>query len=119
MSDTKNSLLDAHCEVCRVGAPAVTDEEIEQQRPLVPEWRVIEDRGVRKLTRTYETTDYRHSLALVDAVGGLAESEGHHPVMLVEYARVTVWWWTHKIHDLHRNDFIMAAKCDRSFAELA
>jgi 4a-hydroxytetrahydrobiopterin dehydratase len=25
---------------------------------------------------------------------------------------VTVTWWTHKIHALHRNDFIMAAKTD-------
>jgi 4a-hydroxytetrahydrobiopterin dehydratase len=25
---------------------------------------------------------------------------------------VTVTWWTHKIRNLHRNDFIMAAKTD-------
>jgi len=25
---------------------------------------------------------------------------------------VTVIWWTHKIHGLHRNDFVMAAKTD-------
>jgi len=23
-----------------------------------------------------------------------------------------VTWWTHKIHGLHRNDFVMAAKTD-------
>jgi len=118
MSDTSNPLLDAHCEVCRVGAPAVTDEEIEQQLPLIPAWQLIEEQGIRKLVRPYDTGDYRRSLALVNAVAALAESEGHHPVMLVEYARVTIWWWTHKIDDLHLNDFIIAAKCDRSFAQL-
>ncbi|MGH7462602.1 MAG: 4a-hydroxytetrahydrobiopterin dehydratase, partial [Longimicrobiales bacterium] len=24
----------------------------------------------------------------------------------------TVHWWTHKIRGLHKNDFIMAAKCE-------
>jgi len=119
MSNTSNPLLDAHCEVCRIGAPAVTDAEIEQQLPLIPEWRLIREQGVRKLMRCYATSDYQRSLALVNAVAALAEAEGHHPVMLVEYSRVTVWWWTHKIDDLHLNDFIMAAKCDRSFAQLA
>lgn len=119
MSDTSNPLLDCHCEACRIGAPPVTDEEIEQQLPLIPEWRLIEDQGVRKLMRRYDMGDYRRSLALVNAIAELAESEEHHPVMLVEYSRVTIWWWTHKIDDLHLNDFIMAAKCDRGFAQMA
>ena len=34
------------------------------------------------------------------------------PTLLTEWGRVTVTWWTHKIHALHRNDFIMAAKTD-------
>jgi len=119
MSNAKNPLLDCHCEVCRIGAPPVTDVEIEQQLPLIPEWQLIEDQGIRKLMRLYGTGNYRRSLALVNAVAELAESEGHHPVMLVEYSRVTIWWWTHKINDLHLNDFIMAAKCDQSLAQLA
>jgi len=105
--------------VCRIGAPSVTDETIEQQLPLIPEWQLIKEQGIRKLMRRYDTNDYRRSLALVKAVAALAESEGHHPVILVEYAQVTIWWWTHKIDDLHLNDFIMATKCDRSFAQLA
>jgi 4a-hydroxytetrahydrobiopterin dehydratase len=27
-------------------------------------------------------------------------------------------WWTHKIHGLHRNDFIMASKTDRIYEEI-
>ncbi|MBO55556.1 MAG: 4a-hydroxytetrahydrobiopterin dehydratase, partial [Dehalococcoidia bacterium] len=27
-------------------------------------------------------------------------------------------WWTHKIRNLHRNDFIMAAKTDALYASL-
>ena len=48
-------------------------------------------------------------------VGESAEAEGHHPVIVTEWGRVTVTWWTHKIKGLHRNDFIMAAKMDKLF----
>ncbi len=27
-------------------------------------------------------------------------------------------WWTHKIHGLHRNDFIMAARTDAIYSEM-
>jgi 4a-hydroxytetrahydrobiopterin dehydratase len=30
-----------------------------------------------------------------------------------------VTWWTHKIRNLHRNDFIMAAKTDQLYTEHA
>ncbi len=45
----------------------------------------------------------------------LAEEEGHHPIILIEWGQVTVTWWTHKIKGLHRNDFIMAAKTDELY----
>ena len=42
----------------------------------------------------------------------LAEEEDHHPAILLEWGRVEVTWWTHKIGGLHKNDFIAAAKTD-------
>ena len=37
--------------------------------------------------------------------------------MTLEWGRVAVQWWTHKIRGLHRNDFIMAAKTDHIYGE--
>jgi 4a-hydroxytetrahydrobiopterin dehydratase len=45
-------------------------------------------------------------------VGEIAEEGGHHPLLVTEWGKVTVTWWTHKIDGLHRNDFIMAAKTE-------
>jgi 4a-hydroxytetrahydrobiopterin dehydratase len=64
------------------------------------------------LVRTFRFPNFREALAFTDRVGALAEAEGHHPALLTEWGTVTVFWWTHKIHGLHRNDFIMAAKTD-------
>ena len=40
----------------------------------------------------------------------LAEEEDHHPKIVLEWGRVEVHWWSHKIKGLHKNDFICAAK---------
>jgi 4a-hydroxytetrahydrobiopterin dehydratase len=45
-------------------------------------------------------------------IGELAESEGHHPALLVEWGQLRASWWTHSIAGLHLNDFICAAKTD-------
>ena len=43
----------------------------------------------------------------------LAEQEDHHPLLQVEWGKLTVTWWTHRINGLHLNDFILAAKIDQ------
>ncbi|MGI9345580.1 MAG: 4a-hydroxytetrahydrobiopterin dehydratase, partial [Gammaproteobacteria bacterium] len=39
----------------------------------------------------------------------------HHPAIGLEWGKVVVWWWTHKIRGLHENDFIAAAHTDRLY----
>ncbi|HEX6483481.1 MAG TPA: 4a-hydroxytetrahydrobiopterin dehydratase [Ktedonobacteraceae bacterium] len=103
------------CTACRGGDPTLTDAEIADLQPQVPEWRVIEVNGIRRLERVFTFKDFVAALAFTNLVGDLAEEEGHHPAILTEWGRVTVSWWTHKIKGLHRNDFIMAAKTDELY----
>lgn len=105
------------CEVCRVGAPTLTEPEIAGFRPQVPDWAVVEENGVKKLRRAFKFKDFAQALAFTNRVGAAAEEEGHHPSILTEWGRATVTWYTHKIKGLHRNDFIMAAKTDRLYQE--
>jgi 4a-hydroxytetrahydrobiopterin dehydratase len=107
------NLTQEKCEVCRIGAPKVTEQEIEVLRLLVPGWLVVDRHGVTTLEKVFQFEDFAAALAFTNSVGALAEEEGHHPALLTEWGRVTVSWWTHKIQGLHRNDFVMAAKTDR------
>jgi 4a-hydroxytetrahydrobiopterin dehydratase len=107
-----STLTAMKCTACRVGEPTVTDAEIAQYHPLVSEWQIVERDSVRRLRRVFKVKDFVAALALTNAIGEVAEAEGHHPAILTEWGRVTVEWWTHKIKGLHRNDFIMAAKTD-------
>lgn len=110
-------LTSERCVACRRDAPRVTEAEIAELKPLVPEWEMVERDGIPRLERVYSFPDFAQALAFTGRVGELAEREGHHPALLTEWGRVTVTWWTHKIRGLHRNDFIMAAKTDRLAAE--
>jgi 4a-hydroxytetrahydrobiopterin dehydratase len=111
------SLSEMKCTACRGGEPTLTDAEIAELHPQVPDWQVVERDGIKRLERVFPFKDFAQALAFTNAVGALAEEEGHHPALLTEWGKVTVTWWTHKIRGLHRNDFIMAAKTDRLYAE--
>ena len=100
------------CVACRRDAPQVTDAEIAELHPQIPEWELVEIDGIRRLRRVFPFDDFASALAFTNRVGEIAEDEGHHPALLTEWGRVAVSWWTHKIKGLHRNDFVMAAKTD-------
>jgi 4a-hydroxytetrahydrobiopterin dehydratase len=107
-----DTLTNEKCTACRRDAPRVTEEEIRDLKPNIPDWTLVEREGIRRLERVFRFANFAEALNFTNHVGALAEAEGHHPAILTEWGRVTVTLWTHKIRGLHRNDFIMAAKVD-------
>jgi 4a-hydroxytetrahydrobiopterin dehydratase len=103
------------CVACRGGEPTLTDAEIAELHPQVPEWQIREVDGVKRLERVFKLKNFVEALAFTNKIGVIAEEEDHHPLIITEWGRVTVQWWSHKIKGLHRNDFIMAAKTDELF----
>ena len=96
----------------------MSDEEILDYSHQVPDWKVIEKDGVKRLERVFRVKNFSRALAFTQKLGELAEQEDHHPSLLTEWGKVTVTWWTHAIGGLHRNDFIMAAKSDLIYLEM-
>ncbi|MFY7806154.1 MAG: 4a-hydroxytetrahydrobiopterin dehydratase [Limnoraphis robusta] len=107
-----SQLTEQKCQACTADAKPVTQEEIQQLKPQIPEWDLIDSQGETRLQRTYKFPDFQTALDFTNKVGNAAEAEGHHPAITTEYGKTTVTWWTHTISGLHRNDFIMAAKTD-------
>ena len=101
------------CVACRGGEPALNDEQVSALLPQVPEWRIKEVDGVRRLERVFKFRNFAEAVSFTNRIAETAEAEDHHPLIITEWGSVTVNWWTHKIRGLHQNDFIMAAKTDR------
>ena len=112
-------LTEQKCVACRVGAPSVTAEEMNELQPQVPEWQIVTENGIPKLDRLFKLANFKDAIAFTDAVGAAAEEEGHHPRLTTEWGKVAVTWWTHKIKNLHKNDFIMAARTDAIYQKYA
>jgi 4a-hydroxytetrahydrobiopterin dehydratase len=105
-----NKLKREMCIACHRNSPPVTNQELKELLPQLEGWELVAEDGVRKLDRTFHFSDFEEALEFTNRIGELAEAEGHHPRLVTEWGRVQVTWWTHKIRNLHRNDFIMAAK---------
>lgn len=99
------------CVPCEGNVPALNENEIsELEKQISQDWKVVDN---RRLFREFSFVNYGHTMDFVNKVAGIAEEEGHHPVMHVFYGRVEIELWTHAIDGLSENDFIMAAKIDR------
>ena len=110
-----SQLTQEKCVACRHDSPPLTEAEMTQLGPEIPDWGLITEDEIRKLDRVFRFADFQQALDFTKALGELAELEGHHPRLVTEWGRVSVTWWTHKIRNLHRNDFLMAAKSDQMY----
>lgn len=107
-------LIEKKCKPCSGDTPPLKPEEIFRLHEQVRDWEVTTG---RKLVRRFEFRDFLEAIAFVNRVAGIAEKEGHHPNITIDYKRVTFTIWTHAIDDLSENDFILAAKIDEAFGE--
>lgn len=99
----------------------VTDDDIKALHLDVPMWEVgvaISSNEGRSLHRSFEFEQYADAVTFVNHVADAAAAQKHHPTITLSESEVTVEWWTHALHDLHRNDFIMAAKTDEAYLAL-
>lgn len=103
------------CTPCQGGIPPLTAEAAASLQQAAPAWGLQQDST--RIVRAFTFRAYADALAFVDAISAVAEAEGHHPDICFGWGYATVTLYTHKIKGLHENDFIMAAKFDRVFAE--
>ncbi len=102
-------LTDQKCVPCEGGVPAMTKEEAQEHMPQVPGWKMLDGEPLR-IQRTFSFKDFKEAMEFVSKVADLAESEGHHPEITIEWNKVTLTLYTHAINGLFLNDFIVAAK---------
>ena len=82
-------------------------------RQLEPRWRLGDDAG--SLERELVFKNFARAMAFLNRLADVAEQEGHHPDFCLRgWNRVTVTLRTHAIGGLSLNDFILAAKLDRT-----
>jgi len=105
-----DNLAQKKCVPCQGGIAPLAGEKLESYKPKIgKDWKIINSHHLEK---EFRFKDFKQALEFTDKVGELAESQGHHPDILLTWGKVKISLFTHKIDGLHENDFIMAAKID-------
>jgi 4a-hydroxytetrahydrobiopterin dehydratase len=106
-----STLAEEKCIPCRGGVPKLQGADLQSvARDLGGSWRVVNEHHLEK---EFRFPDFEQALSFTNAVGAVAEREGHHPDIHLAWGKVRIEIWTHKIDGLTRSDFILAAKIDR------
>jgi 4a-hydroxytetrahydrobiopterin dehydratase len=104
------SLASRQCGSCREGVcPLEADCSAGYLERLCDGWVINEG----KLEKKFKFKNFRQALEKVNAIGALAEEQGHHPDMFLAWGKVEVTLFTHKVGGLTEDDFIFAAKIDQ------
>lgn len=97
------------CVPCEGDIEALTRDQFSHYLGQVPNWSVTE--ADTRLEREFEFSNFEEALKFVNAMGAIAEEEGHHPnIFLHSWNQVKVTVYTHAIGGLSLNDFVLAAK---------
>ena len=100
------------CEACLPDAQKVSETALENFLKEQDNWELISDDNVQKLSKVYKFINFSEAQGFTNKVSDMAELEGHHPSITLEYGQVTVKWWSHKIKGLHENDLKLSIKTD-------
>jgi 4a-hydroxytetrahydrobiopterin dehydratase len=104
------NLADKKCQTCHRGMPALDSATAGALIGQLADWSIQNN----QLQKDFHLKDFAAALRFVNQVGAVAETEQHHPdILLHRWNRVHIMLWTHVANGLTENDFILAAKIDR------
>src|SRR5262249_37419775 len=87
-------LREMKCIACRGGEPTLTEAQIAELQPQVPDWQVKEVSGEKRLERVFRFKNFARALEFTNKIGAIAEEEDHHPLIITEWGRVTLYYLT-------------------------
>jgi len=101
------------CVPCQGGIPPLNKDEIQKLLPSLDEGWIVEND--KELKKEYQFSVYKDAISFTNKIAELSDEEGHHPYIHVNFKKVVIILFTHKIDGLHENDFILASKADKVF----
>jgi 4a-hydroxytetrahydrobiopterin dehydratase len=110
-----SELASHECIPCKGGVPPLEEVAIDfLHTELGDAWQVVEN---HHLVREFEFKGYAPAVSFTNVVAGIAETQNHHPDILLTWGKVSVTIWTHKIDGLTESDFYFAAKVEEAYTK--
>ncbi|MFA5144692.1 MAG: thiol peroxidase [Candidatus Omnitrophota bacterium] len=106
--------LPSQCKPCAGAVASLPRDTVERLLAKYRGWEVIED---KKLVKELKFRDFQEAKYFLDLVSFIAQEQGHHPVLTLNYNKLKITLTTHAAGGLTENDFIMAGIIDELGAE--
>ncbi len=106
------NLTQKKCKPCEGGTLPMQKEDAVKLMTQVSGWQLLQINGTDAIEKKFKFKDFAEAMRFVNKVAALAEEEGHHPGIKINWNKVALQLTTHAIKGLSENDFIMAAKID-------
>ena len=95
------------CVPCE-GINSFSPEDVANALTQLPGWSFREN----SIEKEFHFPSYSAGLDFARRIGKEAESQNHHPDLIIRWRRVKVIWTTHTIHGISQNDIVMAARTE-------
>src|SRR4030042_1444557 len=100
--------LPAKCKPCEGGTPPMPKEKVEKLLAQYRGWESDEER----ISKKFKFKDFVEAKYFMDLISVIAEDQGHHPKLTIDYNKLKVTLTTHAAGGLTETDFIMARIID-------
>ena len=77
------SLKESKCEACTIDAPLVSDNEATELLKELDNWKIELHDDIKQLVKQFKFSNYEDSVDFCKKVADLAESEDHHPKIIL------------------------------------
>jgi 4a-hydroxytetrahydrobiopterin dehydratase len=111
----KSDLNQKHCEACEGITNALDAKQIQNLMPQLDKGWLL-DANHQEIKRSFSFANFYETMAFVNALAWIANTENHHPDLELGYNYCHVRYSTHALKGLSLNDFICAAKVDALIA---
>ena len=108
------NLLHQNCQTLEDGQP-MNEAVLRDHLAQVSGWQLNEG----AIEKSFGFKNFLETIAFVNALAWICNTEDHHPELAVSYGRCVVRFNTHSVGGISINDFICAAKADALIAFVA
>jgi 4a-hydroxytetrahydrobiopterin dehydratase len=71
-------------------------------------WQVVSIEGIERLVKTFKYKNFVTAMHFSNEIAELAELHNHHPMIISEWGKVTLHWWTHTAKGISELDIKLA-----------
>lgn len=97
--------VSSKCIPCKIGTPPLPAGKISELILSCPGWQLEEG---KRIIREFKFKDFIEAKYFLDLIAEIAEEQGHHPDITLQFNRLKLAFTTHAAKGLTENDFIMA-----------